>query len=97
MNINTTVKKSRFLKLALVVLIGIIVALVAIFVFKVKPSLVLNYGLIVVMIGSHFFMHSGHENHGVQHNQTTQISSPSQLRTVPVEKDNSQNGNHGCH
>ena len=97
MNINTTVKKSRFLKLALVVLIGIIVALVAIFVFKVKPSLVLNYGLIVVMIGSHFFMHSGHANHGSQHNQNSQVSSPSQLSTVPIENGDSQNRKHGCH
>jgi fatty acid desaturase len=97
MNFYTPVKNSRFLKLALVVLVGLIVALVAIFVFKVKPSLVLNYGLIVAMIVSHFFMHSGHANNDGQHNQTTQVSPSSQLSMVPIENDDSQDRNHGCH
>lgn len=97
MNVNLPSKKFHLSRLVAFGIVGIIVALVAIFVFKVKPSLVLNYGLIVAMIMSHFFMHSGHANHDDQHNQTNQVTSSSQLSLVQIENDDFQNRKHGCH
>ncbi len=48
--------------------LGLVVALVAIFVFNVALSTVVNYGFIALMVGSHLFMHGGHGGH--QHNAT---------------------------
>lgn len=44
--------------------IGLVIALIAIFVFNVAVSTVAFYGLFAFMIGSHFFMHGGHSGHG---------------------------------
>ena len=49
---------------------GLFAALAAIVVFNVPLNTVVYYGFIVLMIGSHFFMHgshgghAGHEQHG---------------------------------
>lgn len=43
--------------------LGLLVALVAIFVFSVPVSTVGYYALIAAFIGSHFFMHGSHGGH----------------------------------
>ena len=43
---------------------GLIVALVAIFVFNVAVNTVVYYGFFALMMGSHFFMHGSHGGHG---------------------------------
>lgn len=43
---------------------GLIVSLIAIFVFDVAINTVVYYGFIALMIGGHFFMHGGHDGHG---------------------------------
>ncbi len=42
---------------------GLIVALVAIFVFNVAIGTVAYYGFFALMMGSHFFMHGSHGGH----------------------------------
>ena len=44
--------------------LGLIAALVAIFVFNVALSTVAYFGFIALMVGSHLFMHGGHGGHG---------------------------------
>ena len=44
--------------------LGLIGALVAIFVFNVAFSTVVFYGFIALMVGSHLFMHGSHGGHG---------------------------------
>lgn len=44
--------------------LGLIAALVAIFIFNVAFSTVVYYGFFAIMMGSHFFMHGSHGGHG---------------------------------
>ena len=44
--------------------LGLIAALVAIFILNVAFSTVVYYGFIALMVGSHFFMHGSHGGHG---------------------------------
>lgn len=44
--------------------LGLIGALVAIFVFNVAVSTVAYYGLLAFVFGGHFFMHGSHGGHG---------------------------------
>ncbi len=44
--------------------IGLVIALIAIFVFNVAVNTVALYGLFAFMIGSHLFMHGSHGGHG---------------------------------
>ena len=44
--------------------LGLIAALVAIFVFNVALSTVAYFGFIALMVGSHLFMHGSHGGHG---------------------------------
>jgi hypothetical protein len=44
--------------------IGLVVALLAIFVFNVAVKTVVYYGFFALMMGSHFFMHGSHGGHG---------------------------------
>lgn len=44
--------------------VGLIVALLAIFIFNVAVKTVVYYGFFALMMGSHFFMHRGHGGHG---------------------------------
>lgn len=43
---------------------GFIIALVAIFVFKVAIGTVITYAFIGLMLSSHLYMHGGHGSHG---------------------------------
>lgn len=44
--------------------LGLIAALVAIFIFNVAFGTIVYYGFFALMIGSHFFMHGSHGGHG---------------------------------
>jgi hypothetical protein len=73
--------------------IGLIVALVAIFVFKVAIGTVAYYGFFALMMGSHFFMHGSHGGHGGpaghQHGSTS--------TTTATNKDEHSKHTGGCH
>lgn len=43
---------------------GLVVALVAIFIFNISISTVAYYGFLAFMFGGHFFMHGSHGTHG---------------------------------
>ena len=79
---------------------GISIALVAIFIYRVNPGLVLSYGLIAVMFLSHIFMHSWHGKHGdhQEHdNQTNLHNSPGEFSLDPDKNDDANKQSHGCH
>jgi uncharacterized membrane protein YgcG len=79
--------------------IGLVIALIAIFVFKVAVGTAAYYGLLVVMIGGHFFMHTGHSGHGRHGGSGGHQRSP---KSDAVESDRSDTNKHsghpgGCH
>lgn len=78
--------------------IGLIAALVAIFVFNVAINTVAYYGFFALMIGSHFFMHGGHGGHSGHGGNTGQESSAA-LNPAEVDKDKNEHAGHsgGCH
>jgi hypothetical protein len=43
---------------------GLLIALVAVVIFKVPFSTVAYFGFLALMMGSHFFMHGSHGGHG---------------------------------
>lgn len=95
MNNFTPSKKFRIPTLAIVTIAGVFAAFLAIFIFKVKPGLVLNYGLLGVMILIHFFMHNGHgDDRGHQENKGIK-SAANKLAPVPIEIDDPLNSRHG--
>lgn len=59
-----TVRPVRIPPIVWILGLGLIIALVAIFVFSVPLGTVGYYALIAVFIGSHFFMHGSHGGHG---------------------------------
>lgn len=60
--------------------LGLIAALTAIIIFKVATGTVFYYGLLVLMIGGHFFMHGSHAGHGSsQGHQHAAVSNDSEL------------------
>ena len=67
--------------------LGLIAALIAIFVFNVALNTVAYYGFFALMFGSHFFMHGGHAGHrpGVASN------------TDQANKDDHAGQSGGCH
>lgn len=73
--------------------VGLIAALVAIFVFNVAVNTVVYYGFIALMLGSHLFMHGAHGGHGSpaghDHNSVSNTS----------ESNQNDRSNHsgGCH
>jgi len=96
----TSKNKFRIPIWMLAALDGILIALVAIFIYKVNPSLVLGYGLIAVMFLSHIFMHSGHGNHGAHQehdNQANLQNSPGEFSPVPDKNNDANKHSHGCH
>ena len=79
---------------------GLLVALAAIFVFNVPASTVLYYGFIVLMIGSHFFMHGSHGGHGGQagHEQHSNTPANTDDSTDTAQTKDKQTGHSGgCH
>ena len=77
-------------------LAGFVVALVAIFVFKVAVGTVVSYSFLGLMMFSHLFMHSGHESHGSHSAQPGQGNSQAADNANPDQKD-SHTGHGGCH
>ncbi len=80
---------------------GLIVALVAIFVFNVPLSTVGYYALFAFFIGSHFFMHGshgghgGHAGHGRRTGSTTSVDGPASAAQSPKDEHAGHSG--GCH
>lgn len=76
--------------------IGLVIALIAVFVFNVAVSTVFYYGLLALMVGSHFFMHGSHSGHGGsaghQHDSTPNASESDKPGT---NQHSDHNG--GCH
>ena len=97
MNQLSPSSKFRIPTIGLIAIAGILIALVAIFVFKVAIGQVLNIGFIVVMLTSHFWMHGGHGNHNKNREHTDSFNGSNQLSPVPVENNDQQNRSHGCH
>lgn len=97
MNQLTPSDKFRIPPLGFVAIGGLLIALVAIFLFKVNSRLVLNYGLISAMILSHFWMHAGHGNHNDHQEHTGKPNPSAPLNSVPVEKNDQPTQRHGCH
>lgn len=75
---------------------GLIVALIAIFVFDVAINTVVYYGFIALMIGGHFFMHGGHAGHGGHGGHS---GHPSSAASNPDEANKDEQAGHsgGCH
>jgi hypothetical protein len=63
-NPPTSVRPVRIPPIIWLLGLGLIVALVAIFVFSVPLGTVGYYALITFFVGSHFFMHGSHGGHG---------------------------------
>lgn len=60
---ETTDRPLRVPSIVWVLGLGLIAALIAIFVFNVAVSTVVYYGFIGLMLGGHFFMHGSHGGH----------------------------------
>jgi len=97
MNQLTPSNKFRIPTLGLIAIVGLLIALVAIFVFKIAVGPVLNYGLFAIMILSHFWMHAGHGNHSEHQEHASPPNPSAQLSSAPVENNHPQNRRHGCH
>lgn len=76
--------------------IGLIAALVAIFIFNVAVSTVAYYGLLAFVFGGHIFMHGSHGGHGGsgQHQH-----GPVSNAAVSDKPDTNEHSGHtgGCH
>ena len=70
--------------------VGLIAALVAVFIFNMAVSTVAYYGFFAFMIGSHFFMHGGHGRHA---------GHQSGAASNPDEANKNEHAGHsgGCH
>ena len=75
--------------------LGLIAALIAIFVFNVALNTVAYYGFFALMIGSHLFMHGSHGGHGGRNVQQSDAA----LNPAEVDKDKNEHAGHsgGCH
>ena len=96
----TTDRPVRIPRIAWILGGGLLVALAAIFVFNVPASTVLYYGFIVLMIGSHFFMHGSHGGHGGQagHEQHSNTPANTDDSTGAAQTKDKQTGHSGgCH
>ena len=78
--------------------LGLIAALIAIFVFNVAINTVAYYGFFALMIGSHFFMHGSHAGHGGYGGNTGQEPGAA-LNPAEADKDKNEHAGHsgGCH
>ena len=73
--------------------LGLIAALVAIFIFNVALSTVAYYGFFAIMMGSHFFMHGSHGGHGGHTGHQTGAES----NTTETNKNEHAGMSGGCH
>ena len=78
--------------------LGLIAALVAIFIFNVAVNTVVYYGFIALMIGSHFFMHGSHGGHGgSQEHQHGSESNGAESNNAKSNKNEHSSHTGGCH
>jgi len=82
---------------------GLLAALVAIVIFNIPLNTVVYYGLIILMIGGHFFMHGSHGGHG-GHSQHTGMATTTDTAkatddTAAMTRPEDQSTRHsgGCH
>lgn len=94
---NSTPAQQRLLRIPPIVWflgIGLVIALIAIFVFNMAVSMVAYFGLFAFMVGGHFFMHGGHAGHGGQsghaEHQPGAVSNPGETNK------NDHTGHSGC-
>jgi hypothetical protein len=90
---SISVKLQRISKAVWIILAALVIALVAIFIFKVAIGTVVSYGFFGLMMSSHFLMHGGHGSHGAQ---TGQDNSQIVGNAEPGQKE-SHAGHGGCH
>jgi len=76
--------------------LGLIAALVAIFIFNVAVSTVAYYGLLAFMFGGHFFMHGSHAGHG-GHGGHTRLQSGTESNLAEENKNEHAGHSGGCH
>ena len=78
--------------------LGLVAALVAIFIFNIAFSTVVYYGFIALMLGSHFFMHGSHGGHGGSAGHQHGPASNAAESDKP-ESDKNKHAGHtgGCH
>jgi len=96
---NSTPAQQRPLRIPPIVwflAIGLVIALLAIFVFNVAINTVAYYGFFALMIGSHLFMHGGHAGHGGHGSHAGRQSSAG---SNDAEADKNEHAGHsgGCH
>ena len=80
--------------------LGLIAALVAIFIFNVAFSTVIYYGFLTLMMGSHFFMHGSHSGHGGsvgQQHSSTSNNVESNENNIDSNKNEHSGHAGGCH
>ncbi|MBI1794124.1 MAG: hypothetical protein HYR70_08020 [Chloroflexi bacterium] len=96
-NTDITQRSRRIPRIVWFLAIGLVIALIAIFVFNVAVNIVAYYGFIVVMVGSHFFMHGSHGGHGNHAEQ--QPGAASNLAEADKDKNKNEHAGHsgGCH
>ena len=99
----TTVRPVRVPPAVWILGLGLIVALVAIFVFSVPLGTVGYYALIAFFVGSHFFMHGSHGGHGGHsgHDRRAQAKGPASgvdgLAPNAQRQDEQHKHSGGCH
>jgi hypothetical protein len=78
--------------------LGLIAALIAIFIFNVALNTVAYYGFFALMFGSHFFMHGSHAGHG-GHGGGNGQQSGTALSPAEEDKNKNEHAGHsgGCH
>jgi hypothetical protein len=77
--------------------IGLVVGLMAIFVFNIAVGTVVYYGFIALFVGSHFFMHGGHGGHGgsAGHQHGGPVSNAAESDKPDTNQHSGHSG--GCH
>ncbi len=100
-NSPTTVRPVRIPPVVWFLGLGLIIALVAIFVFSVPLGTVGYYALIAAFIGSHLFMHGsqgghgGHAGHEQRTDATANVAGPASAPPSRPDEHTSHSG--GCH
>lgn len=73
--------------------IGLVIALIAIFIFNVAVGTAAYYGLLAFMLGIHFFMHGSHAGH----DSHTENQSGVELNSGDVKTNDHGRHSGGCH
>jgi fatty acid desaturase len=92
-NAPATDRLPRIPPIAWFLAIGLLIALVAIVVFRVPLGTVGYFAFFAFFMGSHFFMHSGHGGHG--QDTETNVDGPAGATQSKPDDHTSHSG--GCH